>query len=280
MLSEWMMSAPEDLEDYLLVPCPKGTRVTLSVGEFIEFKLKSSSILFSSFSADKPSTISEIHYKNGLHMLDFKTNLPNDTILDCIYSKSNNTIYILDVLMYAGRDVVNCDTAFRRFWIKSKFIEDEIRSYDTTIKLKTILDFDFTNSHSIYEVFQKYPMFDDGGKLDGFLFYHKESSYTYGETPLVLWLFPFMIDEVLTMFRVNPKYNHDKPLNYTNYLDYIKEFNEKLKKKKNRKGQKSQKMEVEVSKIPHKKVDEDFTEEINEDEMEKIINLEKFGGDV
>jgi hypothetical protein len=35
MLSEWMMAVPEDLEDYLLVPCPKGIRVSLSVGKLI-----------------------------------------------------------------------------------------------------------------------------------------------------------------------------------------------------------------------------------------------------
>lgn len=34
MLSEWMMEAPEDLEDYLLIPCPKGMRASLSVGGF------------------------------------------------------------------------------------------------------------------------------------------------------------------------------------------------------------------------------------------------------
>lgn len=34
MLSEWMMATPEDLEEYLLIPCPKGSRVSVSVGEW------------------------------------------------------------------------------------------------------------------------------------------------------------------------------------------------------------------------------------------------------
>lgn len=213
--------------------------------------------------------------------MDIKTNLPPNTILDCIFSKSNNIIYILDILMYAGRDVVNCDTAFRRFWIKSKFMEDNIRCYDASMELKIAPDYDFSNPHSVYECFQRHPMFDDDTKLDGFLFYHKESSYTFGETPLVLWLFPFMIDEILTMFRVNKIYMNDRPLNYKNYLEYIKEFNAKQEKKKNKRkgGNKlKEKMEVEVSKPePPTSDDVDFTQD---DEMQKMIDLEKFGGDV
>lgn len=288
MLSEWMMAKPDNLEDYLLIPCPKGTRVSVSIG-------------------DPPSTKTQLFAKNGMHLLDIKTNLPHNTLLDCIYNKSNKIIYILDVLMYAGRDVVNTDAAFRRFWIKSKFMEDAIRSFDPAVRIKTILDFDFVNPHSVYEVFQKYPMFDDGGKLDGFLFYHKESLYTCGESPLILWLFPFMIDEVLTMFRVNPKYNQERPLNYTNYLDYIKEFNEKIEKKKvYTNASKNRGKKLDVHKYKKEEVcegqsvrrsgeqnrsrrgrksketsqSEDFSEDLKDDEIRKMEDLEKFGGDV
>lgn len=295
MLSEWMMAKPDNLEDYLLIPCPKGTRVSVSVG-------------------DPPSTKTQLFAKNGMHLLDVKTNLPNNTLLDCIYNKSNKIIYILDVLMYAGRDVVNTDAAFRRFWIKSKFMEDGIRSFDGGVKIKTILDFDFVNPQSVYEVFQKYPMFDDGGKLDGFLFYHKESLYTCGESPLILWLFPFMIDEVLTMYKVNPKYNQERPLNYTNYLDYIKEFTDKMEKKKiysdasKRRGKKVQihkykKEEVNESQVGNvlgsknmcsyvnrrgrnkeksketSQDQEDFSEDLRDDEIRKMEDLEKYGAD-
>jgi hypothetical protein len=33
MQSEWMMESPANLEDFLLVPCPKGARVTLAFGD-------------------------------------------------------------------------------------------------------------------------------------------------------------------------------------------------------------------------------------------------------
>lgn len=117
-------------------------------------------------------------------------------------------------------------------------------------------------------------MFDDEAKLDGFLFYHKESIYTSGETPLVLWLFPFMIEEVLTMFRVNPIYNSQKPLGYKNYLDYIEEFNKRQEKKNKRRGKKEKKMEADESR------GDNLTEVVEVDEMQKMIDLEKHGGDV
>lgn len=264
MLSEWMMESPKDLDEYLLIPCPKGVRISLVLGE------------------RQSSNTCEAYYKNGMHFFDIKTNLPHDTILDCVFYKGTKTIYVLDVLMYAGRDLVNCDTEFRRFWLKSKFAEDNLQSFSQDIKLKIIDDFDFSNSHVVYECFQKYPTFDDGALLDGFLFYHKKSSYTFGTTPLVLWLFAFMIDEVLTMFRAHPKHHYDKPLKYTNYLDYINEFNEKMTSKKNKSSQK-ERMDCEATGFAKEvtkddaKEDEDFTAD---DELEKMIELEKFGGDV
>lgn len=33
MLSEWMTVKPEDVEDFILVPCPTGIRCSLSTGE-------------------------------------------------------------------------------------------------------------------------------------------------------------------------------------------------------------------------------------------------------
>lgn len=217
MQSEWMMESPANLEDFLLLPCPKGQRMTLALG-------------------DETSKLSSVYYRNGLHFCDLKTNLPHNTILDCIYYKGNKTLYLLDVLMYDSNDMINSDAAFRRFWIKSKFHDAHLRTFASDIKLKVIEDYDFIYTNSVKECFQKYPAFDDGAPLDGFLFYHKESSYSCGKSPLVLWLFPFMIDEVLNFFHIHTTYMNQRPLDYTNYLDYIKKFEEKMKKKEDRRN--------------------------------------------
>lgn len=243
MLSEWMMEAPDDLEDFQLVPCPKGIRCTLS-------------------NAKSRNNLCKLYYKSGGEFLSIRSNIPRCTVLDCIYTKS--TIFVLDVISYDGRDFFDCDTSFRSYWIKNKFLEDDLKIFPSNenenVKLLLMESFDFNNSEAIFNCFQTYPHFDDGIELDGFLFYHKEASYTVGESPLVLWLFPFMVEDVLPMFKVNEKYNSQKPDNYTNYLDYIYEFNLKLKNKRRSKDNRKEIMDV---------------EEV--DEMQKMIDLEKFG---
>lgn len=134
--------------------------------------------------------------------------------------------------------MTNCDTAFRRYWIGSKFFECRLGVIDVKLpnnnmKLNFIDGYEFSQPHRIHRCFQHIPCFPElGAELDGFLFYHKDASYTPGETPLVLWLFPYMVDEVLTMFRVHPDYNSLKPDGYTTYLEQIEKFQEKQNHKK------------------------------------------------
>ncbi|KAL7047251.1 hypothetical protein ACKWTF_002845 [Chironomus riparius] len=247
MLSEWMMEIPDDLENFLLVACPKGIRCTLS-----NEKTKGS--------------LSKLYYKNGTEFLSIKTNLPKGTVLDCIYSKT--TIFVLDVMKYEEREFIECDTAFRSYWIRNKFIEDDLRIYESNnkcLKFQLLEMLDFADSHVIQNCFQTFPLFENDIVIDGFLFYHKEASYTFGESPLVLWLFPFMIEDVLPMFRVHLQYNEQKPDNYTTYLDYIYEFNSKLKtKRKSNNHAEKENMDV-----------QDIEQET--DEMQKMIDLERFG---
>lgn len=242
MLSEWMMELPNDLEDFMLVPCPKGVRCTLVV----------------------KSQSSTLHYKSGKEFKKgIKSNLPKDTILDCFYVKSSLSIYILDVLQYKGRDFVNCDFALRNYWIRSKFLEDELHIFTPEeLTLKVIDTYDFNDPDKISECYNSFPIYTDGTELDGFLYYHKEGSYTFGESPLVLWLFSFMVEEVMPTYKVNPHYNTLKPETYKSYLQFINDF----QRKKNRRRSKTNEMDFETS-----------TEIIDEDAIQDSINLEKYG---
>lgn len=85
-------------------------------------------------------------------------------------------------------------------------------------------------------ILEKYQFFSDNVELDGINFYYPESLYTPGETPLVLWLKPFMIPDVLQ----RPVNDHlaqlHKPPNYVNVFEYsqsLKKKNKKSRKKKN-----------------------------------------------
>lgn len=64
--------------------------------------------------------------------------------------------------------------------------------------------------------------------LDGLLFYHKDGQYTKGRTPLVTWLKPFMLPEVLGVSVLPPL--SEQPDGYIDFIHYI--LNNRAKKKK------------------------------------------------
>lgn len=68
---------------------------------------------------------------------------------------------------------------------------------------------------------------DELHPLDGFLFYHRRALYTFGHTPLVTWLKPFMLSEVLGIPVPSPF--DEKPDDYINFEHHI----QKIKIKKN-----------------------------------------------
>lgn len=112
-----------------------------------------------------------------------------------------------------------------------------------TYAIKSIPNASFTDPEAIDYLLSRHPMWDSNTpQLDGLLFYHKESHYVHKETPLVLWLFPFMVPEVLGIHSVNEEYLANKPTDYQDFKTYIEAFNQKKRQKdekrwKNRKPQ-------------------------------------------
>lgn len=105
-------------------------------------------------------------------------------------------------------------------------------------------------------VLEKYQFFPENVELDGINFYHPESLYTIGETPLVLWLKPFMMSDILQIPINDYLAQLHKPPNYVNVIEYSQNLNLKKKNKKYKKKKifaNCDKMEVdnlvEVSKI-------------------------------
>lgn len=247
MLSEWMLMKPMDIDDFLLVTCPKGTRVTLSSDGYKGCKL---------------------FYKNGQEFKTVNCHLPQ-VILDCIYNKDTDTIYILDIISYGGIDLADCETTFRFYWINNKFDEDQWKGSDN-VELKILPHSDCMNNEEMLNCFHSASSYCGESGLDGFLFYHKLSTYIHGpkSTPLVLWTFPYMINEVFDEFTNLRIFESTKPEDYKNYMDFIQEFNSKMNMKKKR-GRKSEMNEVEME---EQKLElEDMNESI---ENEPIIYCE------
>lgn len=90
---------------------------------------------------------------------------------------------------------------------------------------------------------EKFQFFPKNVCLDGINFYYSKSLYTPGDTPLVLWLNPFMVSEVLGR-PVNDQLAN-KPLNYVNIFEYCQNMKKKKRKRnKNKKNTYCGQMEI------------------------------------
>ncbi|KFO89921.1 Snurportin-1, partial [Buceros rhinoceros silvestris] len=104
-------------------------------------------------------------------------------ILDCIYSEAEQTYYILDVMCWRGHPVYDCQTDFRFFWLFSKIQEEEglgEKSRINPFKFVGLQNFPCSSDSLCKVLAMDFPF-----EVDGLLFYHKQTHYTPGSTPLV-----------------------------------------------------------------------------------------------
>lgn len=237
MLSEWMKELPDDIENWYIKPCPKGTRVLV-------IAVDGTTRMFN---------------KYGAFMKRFRSELPGDhrnrpdllTIVDCIYADNSKEFYVLDVLAYGQQALTDCEAEFRFFWIESQIREtglDQVTDHNE-YPFRIIEKCSCGNEMALNEFLSKYPIWPNNQpELDGFLFYHKEASYVHGTTPLVGWLFAFMIPEFLNVPYLNENYLTDKPADYVSCANFIKQFDEQLREKKmNRKNRRVERMDDETT---------------------------------
>lgn len=253
-LSEWLKEKPENMDDWILMPCPKGQRciVVASRGETKMFsKNKKYCMTFSSL---LPGGSSNSNYNDSC-------------ILDCVYNKDVDKFFVLDAIHYSI-PLMDCEAEFRFFWLKSKFNElndlqmehrcDNLKSFEL---LET---YDMSNEERVATALQRYPIWENNEpNLDGFLFYHKHSHYVCGTTPLVCWLFAFMLPDILEM-PVSRFYEIPENYSKQNPLQYMDEFDMELKRKQFRKHKKRTDI-----------ADEPLCEEMNSTSMEELEVLEQ-----
>ncbi|XP_019388885.1 PREDICTED: snurportin-1 isoform X1 [Crocodylus porosus] len=185
MLSEWLIDVPSDLgQEWILVVCPIGKRSLVVASRGSTAAYTKSGYCVNRF----PSFLPGGNRHNSAGGKEY-------TILDCIYSEVKQTYYILDVMCWRGHPVYDCQTDFRFFWIHSKIQEEEglgEKSRINPFKFVGLQSFPCT-SESLCEVLAM----DFPFEVDGLLFYHKQTHYTPGSTPLVGWLRPYMVSDIL-----------------------------------------------------------------------------------
>lgn len=257
--SEWLYGMPDDIENWYMKPCPKGYR---SLVVAMDGK-------------------TQVFNKNGNFIRRFHSNLPGDvrnkhssiSILDCIYVPDSKEYFVLDVIAYGNQDLSDCEADFRFYWIESRTNEDDLCNVTETnqYSFRLIDKYECCDDICLNEFLMKYPIWSKNTpELDGFLFYHKQSSYIHGRTPLVGWLFAFMLPEIFHTPYINENYLLDKPSNYTNYLEFIREFDEaqiKTKKSKQNRGDRVEEMEADQN-------DEDSASNSLENVLKEVEILE------
>lgn len=231
-LSEWMHDRPDDLENWFVMPCPKGIRCLLvaeggrteAIGKWGNLLLTFSSMLPGG-SPGAPGA--------------FKG---DTTIIDAFFDKEEGHFIAIDVLAYGNQDLMNCDCEFRFYWLNSKIQEDNLgKGTKKKFPIKSVPYASFQDPLAVDRLLGTYPAFPNNKpKLDGLLFYHKESLYNSNKTPLVLWLYPFMVPEVLNIHSVNEAYLSQKPNYYEGYKKYIADFEAKQEKKDLQRTQKKE----------------------------------------
>ncbi|XP_069480661.1 snurportin-1 [Ambystoma mexicanum] len=185
MLSEWLIDVPPDLsKDWLLVVCPIGKRSLVVASKGSTTAYTKSGYCVNRF----PSLLPGGNKQNSALGKDY-------TILDCIFCEITRTFYILDVMCWRGHPVYDCQTDFRFFWIQSKLQEAEeldVITRRNPFRFVGLQSF-ACSPESLYDVLaMEFPF-----EVDGLLFYHKITHYTPGSTPLVGWLRPYMVSDIL-----------------------------------------------------------------------------------
>uniref|UniRef100_G1Q2I2 Snurportin-1 n=1 Tax=Myotis lucifugus TaxID=59463 RepID=G1Q2I2_MYOLU len=185
MLSEWLIEVPSDLgQEWIVVVCPVGKRALI-----VASRGSTSAYTKSGYCVNKFSSLLPGGNKRN------STTAKDSTILDCIYSEAKQTYYILDVMCWRGHPFYDCQTDFRFYWMHSKLSEEEGLGENT--KLNPFKFVGLKNFPCTPESLGKVLSMDFPFEVDGLLFYHKQTHYSPGSTPLVGWLRPYMVSDIL-----------------------------------------------------------------------------------
>uniref|UniRef100_A0A1Y1NBV7 Snurportin-1 n=1 Tax=Photinus pyralis TaxID=7054 RepID=A0A1Y1NBV7_PHOPY len=220
MLSEWFSDIPNDLElNWLFKLCPSGVRNLV-----IAYRHKT--MAFSIEGKRQAKFISHLP-GGGPHSTFNKF-----TVLDCVYNVAQKCYYVLDVLAWNGFVLKNSNTELRFYWIKSKLDETPELKEATRGNPFTFVEVNFLPAElPLLEEKLSQVHDDEQVSLDGIIFYHREVTYIENRTPLVGWLKPYMVPEMLHI-PVHPSFMKHKPRDYICLAHYLQEKHAKKKRPK------------------------------------------------
>uniref|UniRef100_A0AC34FMB8 Snurportin-1 n=1 Tax=Panagrolaimus sp. ES5 TaxID=591445 RepID=A0AC34FMB8_9BILA len=203
MLSEWLIDIPNELHgSWTMVASPKGKRcIVVAKGG-----------------------ITKIYSKYGYCLDKFKTCIPGGgddangkTILDCI--KNGRKFFILDVI-FANQKAFYEVEAIKRFEEIKKIVKNILANNEKSTQFSEAPRCSCNNEEMTKMMSE--PL---GYEISGLLFYNNDGWYTSGYTPLVGWLEPWMLPEVINI-QIHESYNIEKK-NALPLKEYVEDFNNK-----------------------------------------------------
>uniref|UniRef100_A0A915HQM1 Snurportin-1 n=1 Tax=Romanomermis culicivorax TaxID=13658 RepID=A0A915HQM1_ROMCU len=218
MHSEWLVDVPTNFAtEWFMVPSPLGRRSLIVASERYTYCFT----------------------KNGYRKMGFQSLLPNgggstrrsqdETILDCIFCEKTKTFYMLDCIQWAGQQIGENEFTFRHFWLQSRVEELDLDKVSAKNQYRFVLLPKYSCDIASIEAALNTPT---DYEIDGLLFYCNEAFYVPGLTPLVGWLKPFMVREILNVqhlpekFRppmAGPNKDHESTT-----AEFIEDFNAKI----------------------------------------------------
>ncbi|KAI8989466.1 hypothetical protein BDB01DRAFT_543348 [Pilobolus umbonatus] len=181
MYAESMETIPEDfIDQWIMMICPKGKRCLVASGGGKTIARSKAGNVIARFQSILP---------NGS-----KYSLSSDyCILDCVYDAIHWTFYVLDIMCWKGYSTFDCDTNFRHYWLESKLQQNEMdkpTAYNSFYKFIPIKPVPTAHTKLVASNPEGFIATSHGYSydIDGLLFYHKETHYTAGNTPLVCWV--------------------------------------------------------------------------------------------
>uniref|UniRef100_A0A915PV07 Nucleolar protein 6 n=1 Tax=Setaria digitata TaxID=48799 RepID=A0A915PV07_9BILA len=184
MLSEWLVDIPERLsKDWICLPCPVGRRCLVVASNGVTSAYSKSGYLITQFHSYLPGGN---HPCRGTY-----------TLLDCVFDAKSPTFYCLDMIAWNSLTVADSDFDCRLFMMNSRITENEnFKEVSKQIPYRFIcLPYCRCENSSMEEMMKQNFDFE----LDGVLFYHASVHYLKGQSPLVGWLKPWMMPEILSV---------------------------------------------------------------------------------
>ncbi|KAK4876732.1 hypothetical protein RN001_009238 [Aquatica leii] len=215
MMSEWLAEVPSDLEkNWLVKLCPVGIRNMIVAHNGITQSFNRKGKLLANHTS---------HLPGGGPSTPFH----KFTVLDCIFA--SNCYYVLDVVAWNSFSLKKSNTEMRFYWIKSKLEEtpELLEQSDANPFAFREVNYFPAELPLVEEKLScSFIVGDEEVPLDGVLFYHRDTTYLPCITPLVGWLKPYMVPEMLHV-PVGECFMEKKPKHYVSLAHYLENKHKK-----------------------------------------------------